>query len=309
MRRGRLAWALCAVVLIAGCFGSAGETGSDATTNPTTHATADDAADLRGLIVDEELRPVAGARVAVDEQWANTTDADGRFELEELPPGAHRVRVDAFGYESTARQVDLVAGQALDIQVKLDILPVREPWTEVIPVVAYTMCDGAAVVLLTPFSGVCPGSTTVHQVQINESWRYAVIELAWETSDSMMLWLDDDYACTENNPCWAMEVGSSVLRAEAAPQDPDIAREYASDGQYQYPNGSFELTTLLTYTGMYRDELNATLGPACAASPTTGDHGCYGIGMSLGIPLDLYVSVFHWERPSAPASYSAVPAE
>ncbi len=308
MKRWCLSLLVCIALLGAGCSGTNPNTLSGDATTQSSDSPAGDVADLQGLIVDEELRPVGSARVTVDDQWANTTDRDGRFRLEALPAGQHQVRVDAFGYESTARQVNLIGGQALDVQFKLEILPVRTPWTELIPISAYTMCDGAAVLVLTPLSEVCPDSTTVHEIPINGSWRYAVIELAWETSDYMLLWLDDDYACTDSNPCWAMEIGNSILRVDAAPQDPEIAREYASDGNYQYPNTSFELTALITYMGMYRDDINGTLGPVCAASPTNGDLGCFGLGASLGIPLDLYVSVFHWERPADPASYSAIPA-
>lgn len=64
---------------------------------------------LRGQIVDERGDPIADARVQVLREdvaqppWTAQADADGRFEIDTLSAGGHRVQVDAGGHATAVR--------------------------------------------------------------------------------------------------------------------------------------------------------------------------------------------------------------
>ncbi len=68
--------------------------------------------------------PIAEARVELADAGV-ATDADGRFELEELPDGEHRARVTCEGYVTESFAVTIPhRGELRDARV--DLLPVRE---------------------------------------------------------------------------------------------------------------------------------------------------------------------------------------
>ena len=84
------------------------------------------AAQIEGIITDADAEwPLAHANVAVSTGKAGTiTDSLGRYELE-LPPGRYRVEVSIIGYGTQSRQIELLAGQnlQLDFALKARALP------------------------------------------------------------------------------------------------------------------------------------------------------------------------------------------
>lgn len=91
-------------LLSAGCAGNdADAAGGDA--GPTAGL-------LEGVVVDDAIRPVAGARVELDGGLANaTTEADGLFRFPEVAPGAHVVRALKPGYADAVTQVIVAASE------------------------------------------------------------------------------------------------------------------------------------------------------------------------------------------------------
>ncbi len=73
---------------------------------------------LRGVVVDPEGQPVAGAEVSAGAAFARTGD-DGAFELT-LPAGEHALRVDRLGY----RSVTLSASAPAPVRVVLSPAPI-----------------------------------------------------------------------------------------------------------------------------------------------------------------------------------------
>ncbi len=49
-----------------------------------------------------------------------STDAEGRFRIEGLPPGAYRVEASAVGFAPEARRVDVAAGQSVEAMFRLE---------------------------------------------------------------------------------------------------------------------------------------------------------------------------------------------
>ncbi|HLV60796.1 MAG TPA: TonB-dependent receptor [Fredinandcohnia sp.] len=71
---------------------------------------------LRGRVVDrDDGTPVAGALVDLGEAGIAETDAQGAFELVDLPAGTLRVLVYASGYERFETEESILAGQATEV--------------------------------------------------------------------------------------------------------------------------------------------------------------------------------------------------
>jgi outer membrane cobalamin receptor len=90
-----------------------------------------DAATLRGVVVDPDGREVAGIRVLVSGRRPGVTetftDANGRFEVVDLAPGRHEVRVVASGFTADPEAIDLGdAGAAAELTITLRISAISE---------------------------------------------------------------------------------------------------------------------------------------------------------------------------------------
>ena len=80
-------------------------------------------------ITDPEGRPVGSARVAVvGPLGARTvhTDADGRFNVPNLPPGTYRLLADAPGLHGATDPTPLAADEVRAMDVPLALSPVAE---------------------------------------------------------------------------------------------------------------------------------------------------------------------------------------
>lgn len=64
---------------------------------------------LGGLVTDEKLAPIPGAVVTVEDTANATTDEVGCFTLGGLAPSTHGVIVQALGYRSQAKSVDITS--------------------------------------------------------------------------------------------------------------------------------------------------------------------------------------------------------
>lgn len=119
----RLPLAILPMLLAGGCLGGADV---EAGAGPeSTDALDPELAHLRGLVVDEELRALNATVTLPQIQRTAQTDADGRFELVNLPPGSHELLVYAMGYDAIGRMVELGAGQTLELTLTLRALPVN----------------------------------------------------------------------------------------------------------------------------------------------------------------------------------------
>ena len=78
-------------------------------------------ATIRGVVLDRaDGTALADVRVRLQEGGNEVaTDADGRFELSNVPPGRHTVNVSIVGFILVKRTVDVAANQALDLTIVL----------------------------------------------------------------------------------------------------------------------------------------------------------------------------------------------
>ena len=93
-------------------------------------AQAQDNAVLSGTVTDAETgQPMTGVQVEVaDANRSTITDADGSFELENLPAGDFEVRVSLLGYATHTEDVTLQANEmtAVDFELEQSVIDVEE---------------------------------------------------------------------------------------------------------------------------------------------------------------------------------------
>ena len=125
MRASSVAVPLVALLMVlSGCSADDTTTKESAPSAPASPAAAPsvdaDVGSVAGTVVDAELQPVAGADVALlENQMATKSDANGSFTLNGVAPGSYRVVAEALGYESTARKVEVAAGEVTKLQLVL----------------------------------------------------------------------------------------------------------------------------------------------------------------------------------------------
>lgn len=109
--------ALLAGALLAGCTSSADDD-PQATSGPTFDDLALQATSstgiIRGVVVDDAIRPIAGAKVALtggDAREAISTD-QGTFGFDKLVPGTYFLAVSKAGFFAAQQSVEVVAGVA-----------------------------------------------------------------------------------------------------------------------------------------------------------------------------------------------------
>ena len=79
---------------------------------------------LTGVVRDEEGRPLGQAQVVVLPGLRQAlTDAEGRFQLRQLPPGEYRLQVSLIGYAPAAREVRVGGGAIVPLEVSLRPTP------------------------------------------------------------------------------------------------------------------------------------------------------------------------------------------
>lgn len=54
------------------------------------------------------------------------TDAQGAYRLIDVPPGAHKLTVEAAGFEDTTREVSVTSNLAQQIDAQIGVAPVRQ---------------------------------------------------------------------------------------------------------------------------------------------------------------------------------------
>ena len=113
------------------------------TMGAATAAAAQQAVELTGTVVDEQGQPVPAATVTArgPVERSAVTGAEGRFRFEALPAAAYVVAVEALGYRSVDRELELRTGQSVRLEVTrapvgLDPLEVVGVTRSTVPVAA-----------------------------------------------------------------------------------------------------------------------------------------------------------------------------
>ena len=270
---------LLAGTLLAGCSG--GGTPDDCTGADCPGAGLDvdeDTGGIRGIVVDDSIRPVEGAKVVLMNGDETLTDAQGRFTFTGLAPGEHFITVSKPGYATMQATAKVVAGVAEPdvVKVVLEYLVDAQPYTEFHEFRGFYECGFAAPFITdscdfgvrtvsdeenaTTGTGAVPRGVQDNRntmfVEVPASTVTIVQEAYWENPDvsSMMILLDStpiDNACDCSERSYLETVGPSPtygrVDGEAVPAGETVAvRGFLPFGDPQYAvNHEFQIFTTL----------------------------------------------------------------
>ncbi|MEA3137221.1 MAG: Carboxypeptidase regulatory-like domain [Thermoplasmata archaeon] len=302
--RALLAAALAILPLLAGCAG-----GNDAQESPLA-ATATTGI-LRGVVVDEAIRPILGARITVplsDGSVLNATTAeDGAFAFGDLLPGGYIVQAHKLAFLDTALSVNVTAGDADPAGVRVLMLAdvLNAPFVEAFQFAGFMQCSFtlfvARVAACNPSEAtqplcslpvpLCTGPVqnltqdkfmAVHSVS-RQTARFLQSELVWNAGSQL----------------------SSSLKAVPGSRDPvsgeiNDYRPYEGESPLAMPMPGAVAQALFIGNGkdlvvrVFSGYVNETAPPACLPSPI----GCpWGVGATYEQRFDLFTHVFYGFEP------------
>ena len=183
---------LVAAPALAGCSGDGGGAEAEGAdfTPLELEATATTGI-IRGIVVDEAIRPVAGAAVGTtlpDGGVRNTTsNADGAFGFDELPPGTYFLQVGKEGYVDVQASADVVAGVAEPpiVKVLLAADPTSLPYVSAHVYDAFVACSFTLVTVSFAACGLAAEQTN-NEFLVNY-WAdrppaWIQVEAVWEST-------------------------------------------------------------------------------------------------------------------------------
>lgn len=293
------------IALAAGCMEATAPAASEP---PAGGAAATEGPLLLVTAVDDEYRPVAQARVFVDDWGPALTNQEGVAEIANIDAGSHELKVEALGYFATKRTVDVPPGESVRAEVTLERQIVKAPYVELAIYEGFDSCAIAYGLNNYGLGGACPDvPQSEFRHNLTSSWRYAVWELDWDGSEAMKLSAAAGPFCPiPDTPCLGIDVNQAPLRLDAAPNNAELAAVTASDGESTYPEGAVSLLFYAEYGGLYQQEIEDAAGEFCEQRP---QRNCYGVGATPQLSFELYLSIFHVQGPSNPSDYTAVPED
>src|SRR5450432_1259716 len=75
---------------------------------------------LHGIVHDPQHRPIPGAEIVIGHQTLQS-DANGEFQVDNIPEGSYRVTVSAAGFKNLLQTVTVGAGKSPVIHLQLEI--------------------------------------------------------------------------------------------------------------------------------------------------------------------------------------------
>ncbi len=183
-------WLAVAVTLLVSLSGCA-----DADAGPPAQAHRAAAAAvgvLEGLVVDERVRPVAGASVELVGHANTTSNADGGFSFAGLAPGSYTLVASHPLYDKTSASSQVTADGAR-VTLVLPTLPGNSPYLEVAKQEGYLQCYASwQSPAYTAGFAACGAVAFVTGVDVDryiaswdlefpfDGWNGTVVELFWE---------------------------------------------------------------------------------------------------------------------------------
>lgn len=212
-----------AVALLGGCVGAGAPSAGPPSSEELLEANE---GLIRGRVLDEELRGLSNATVAVASvSLIATTGDDGAFSLPPLPAGTYDVSAYALGYEAQARRIQLEAGRTVDALFTLRQLASAEAYFELFPYVGFESCqwyfEGAIAHCSLPYTqahgtlrengvnlsqyGLPPDimdNRDRYNFTVGPNHTGIVSELVWQAASAAATWQALVLACGWYDPLW-----------------------------------------------------------------------------------------------------------
>lgn len=297
-------------VSLAGCVGGGGP--ADAADDPTGPVDfSEDTGAIQGVVLDTEQVPLADAHVGLpDLDRTAATDENGAFSFSNVPPGTHTLFAQRLGYESVGQRVNVVAGDVIDVQITLSVIPVEEPYqieiiqdglfgcgVRVDPVIGVAVCGVLSLYLnLTQYDQFL---LTWELPEPTDPWETGVFETEWESNQILgrglrVYW--EVLGCS-NDEDFRFDRTEGV--------NPIIARSDAEDIEDIIENGQEDDPSCNDAPENCHEEACFLQSRTFAAANTTGQD--VDVGFTFQQRYRQYLSAFYYE--AAPEDYSAIPDE
>ncbi len=215
---------------------------------------------IRGIVVDEAIRPIGNASIQLTPGDKKATTGDGgTFGFDDLEPGTYFLRVERRGYNSTQTSTEVVAGVAEPpiVKVLLGLNPIATPYVEALAFNGF-LSFGAAVFATsigTTIYDLGIGDTSIWTIKYTELPMWTQGELVWthnQAAGGMLIWEMTDtsnthygYRETTVSPALAYWDTETLVDHNETTLDPDQGIAYrffggphpACDGIYGFGCG------------------------------------------------------------------------
>lgn len=208
MRTLTPALAVLALVL-SGCSGGGGADPPEADFDDLGLEATESTGVIRGVVVDEAIRPVAGVRIEVRGPEGSARSAEsneqGAFGLDGLPPGEYFLTANKSGFRPTQAAASVVAGVAEPpvVRIVLAADPTTAPFVNAYVFEGFIDCSFRAVVI---GFALCSALGTpndrfqaTYELEGTPDWWQT--EMVWETTQTFGSDLSLDISCLSGDPC------------------------------------------------------------------------------------------------------------
>jgi hypothetical protein len=288
--------------LLAGCSAGSDVAGGSAegSADPTLGAIA-------GVVVDDAVRPVAGANVTtrLGEGSANaTTDASGLFRIDGLPPGAYVVEVSKPYYASLQQAIDVRAGvEPALAKFQLSFMASAVPYSEIYRFEGLFECGFAVPGYAT---GGCANVNIVTGVMLC-SYNLPCFNVTGDRSVEL-IWMDRHPDFAQSELVWdaTTDAGSALEFGLGAATWQELQDGFSDSYNYTWGESPLMLRLdgeALTESRIGIDNRSLLIQVRSAwtfAVPVCSDvEPTCGVGVQVQQPYTTYTHAFYGYRPPA----------
>ncbi len=166
---------------------------------------------IRGVVVDEAIRPVADASIVVPipdgEPLRTTTTENGAFGFSNVPPGTYFVKVARQGYFDAQQSVDVQAGLAdpVPLKILLQVNAATAPYHQELTFSGFIECSTTLIALCAVPNGDLQGDLTndrfIQNFALDAPPQWLQSEMVWDSTQTISdrLWLWHSYGDEEGS--------------------------------------------------------------------------------------------------------------
>jgi hypothetical protein len=306
----RLPLLLVAALVLAGCAGNAApstETQQPTTTTQSTTATTSTTSQppssspkvmvIQGLVVDEGVRPLAGATVTILElNRTQVTGAGGTFRFEGLVPTTYFVRATAPEYSTQTLSIDPVRAEEV-LKFQLTATPRSLAYNQTFHFQGHIQCALEVLIISPSCDSLLTdprvggpalfNDTSVTYVPVLQGWQTIVVDVVFNPEEQPLL---DGIRLTVRGSYDSENFGTYQQYGRFFSPEPFTFRIE--------PNGTYDKGDAPVPANTTQFQFNAyphSKGYHTVCAPAPASLCLLGVGTGLDVSFDLYLTVFYVE--------------